>query len=903
MSANGPRVDEPPAPRLHGSGPELPGLLSGVAVVEIGDEQAEYCGLLLAGMGATVIKVEPPEGSPSRRMAPFLDDRNDPERSLFFWTYNRGKRSIAVDPARADGRDRLRELVARADVVLESGPAAGHGGAGRAAHGEVAGLAANGGAGRAAHGLVAHGLDADELTAADPGLIVARMTPFGDDGPWAGYRGCDLVHLALGGVTMNCGYDPDPEGRYDLPPIAPQVWHAYHIAGEHLVMGIVAALIARERTGRGQRVSIAVHEAVSKNTELDVTNWVMSRTPLQRQTCRHAANGVSRVPSIAMTKDGRWVIGKWNEDARSYDRLARFLDGYGMAADLFDLPPEENGAGPKLGRTIPGSSWNGSPDMSETQNHRLEVVERFVRSYTYAEFPWREAQESGLMFAPLRLPHENVGDSHWRARQTFAEVEHPEVGRSFTYPASKWLSTATAWSVGHRAPTLDEDADAAEPLPAKRSVPESAEAGPLSARGKPLALDGVRILDFTWFLASAGATRFLTSFGAESIKVEWKGHPDTRFGAQAPIGGRHARDRATAPLEQVPDAELGGQFNFKNAGKRGISLNLRDPRGLEIAKRLVALSDVVAEGFSPGVMDRWGLGYDVLREIRPDIIYAQQSGAGQAGTYESFRAIGPIANAITGLCEMSGIPEPAMPAGWGYSYLDWIGAYSFATAILAALYHRQRTGEGQWIDASQAEAGLYLTGLPILDWSANGRVWSRTGNRSPYQPAAPHGIYPCRGEDRWIAIACFDERDWRALVEVAGLEEDPRFGDLDSRVAQQDALDAVIAAWTATQDPFEAMEALQAKGVPAGVCQNAEDRCDRDPQLAHLDWMVEVTGTRIGRWPIPENPVRLSETPAYVGGRLDRGAPLYGEDNEYVFGELLGMSTREITRLADEDVI
>src|SRR5262249_43743938 len=225
----------------------------------------------------------------------------------------------------------------------------------------------------------------------------------------------------------------------------------------------------------------------------------------------------------------------------------------------------------------------------------------------------------------------------------------------------------------------------------------------LSRWGKPFALDGIRILDFTWFLASAGGTRFLAALGAESIKVEWAAHPDTRMGAMAPVGGREARRAATGPLPGVTDSDMGGQFNNKNAGKRGISLNVAHPKGLEIARRLVTMSDIVAEGFSPGVMDRWGLGYDALRELKPDIIYAQQSGMGTAGTYGRFRAVGPIAGSIAGASEMSGLPEPAMPVGWGYSYLDWIGAYSFATAMLSALVHRDRTGQGQWIDASQCE--------------------------------------------------------------------------------------------------------------------------------------------------------------------------------------------------------
>jgi len=225
---------------------------------------------------------------------------------------------------------------------------------------------------------------------------------------------------------------------------------------------------------------------------------------------------------------------------------------------------------------------------------------------------------------------------------------------------------------------------------------------------------------------------------------------------------------------------------------------------------------------------------------------------------------------------------------------------------IRALFHRARTGEGQWIDASQSEVGLFINGTTILDWSAHGRIWSRYGNRSPYKPAAPHGVYPCVGEDRWRAIACFTGAEWRALSGVAGhLEwaEDCRFGDLAGRLLHQDALDALVGQWTKSQDAYEAMLRLQLAGVPAGVCQTAEDRCDHDPQLAELAWLTEVTGTKIGRWPIAEVPVKMSESPAYIGGRIDRGAPCYGEDNHYVYGDLLGMSSQEIDALAAEGVI
>jgi crotonobetainyl-CoA:carnitine CoA-transferase CaiB-like acyl-CoA transferase len=582
-------------------------------------------------------------------------------------------------------------------------------------------------------------------------------------------------------------------------------------------------------------------------------------------------------------------------------KLIALMERYGIESGL----DPQNATPPRFGRFVPGTA----PDKSK-RDPAMEAVARFVRAFTYENIPWREAQQAGMLWAPLRKPHENALDPHWIARGSCTDIEHPELGRSLRYATSKWISTATSWAPGRRAPQLNEDGGTVDDLSERRAPlidpnPDPARAGKPSKRGQPFALDNIRVLDFTWFLASAGGTRFLSSFGAECLKVELKSHPDTRLAAMAPIGGRGARERATAPLRGVTDPDMGGQFNNKNPGKRGISLNIRHPKGLEIARRLVAMSDIVAEGFSPGVLDSWGLGYDKLRAIKPDIIYVQQSGMGAQGTYGRFRTVGPIANAFAGLSEMSGLPEPAMPAGWGYSYLDWMGAYSFALAMLTALFHRARTGEGQWIDASQTEVGLFIAGTAILDWSANGRIWSRIGNRSPYKPAAPHGVYPCAGEDRWLAIACFSEAEWRALTEVAkrpDWAEDSRFADLAARLAHQDALDAMIGQWTKAHDARQLMLTLQKAGVAAGVCQTAEDRCDHDPQLSHLEWLTEVTGSKIGRWPVAEVPVKLSESPAFAGGRIDRGAPCYGEDNEYVYGELLGMTKREIAELAADGV-
>src|SRR3954465_9728342 len=230
-----------------------PGMLRGLRVIEIADERAEYAGLLLAGLGAEVIKIEPPEGNATRRIGPFLADEPGLERSLFFWNYNRNKKSVVLDLQNAAGQEHLLRLIGGADILLDASCGALN---------EVLGM------------------DRPALNARFPALVTARMTPFGDDGPWKELKSSDLIHLALGGPMMNCGYDPDPNFEYDTPPIAPQMWHAYHIAGEQMATGIIAALIHRHRSGEGQDVSLAIHEAVSKNPEQDLMYWVCRRGAL-----------------------------------------------------------------------------------------------------------------------------------------------------------------------------------------------------------------------------------------------------------------------------------------------------------------------------------------------------------------------------------------------------------------------------------------------------------------------------------------------------------------------------------------------------------------------------------------------------------------------------------------------
>jgi len=341
------------------------------------------------------------------------------------------------------------------------------------------------------------------------------------------------------------------------------------------------------------------------------------------------------------------------------------------------------------------------------------------------------------------------------------------------------------------------------------------------------ALSRYRICDFTGQLAGAGATKWLAAFGAEVIRIE----DPIRQGTWDIL-------RAMPPyVDERRGVDFGGGFNNHNVGKRGIALNLRTERGKALLAEIVKRSDVVAENFAAGVMERLGFGYARQKELRPDVVYVSNCGFGHSGPYRAFKTWGPIVQAVCGLTFTSGLPDQP-PAGWGYSYMDHTGGYIMAIAILLALVHRERTGEGQWVDLSCTEAGLGLHGPALLDWSVNGRPLRRPGqphgNRNEWPPMAPHGIYPAAGDDAWVAIACRDEAEWQAFAVVVGeaWTADPRWADLASRLASQDELDREVSIWTRRRERFELAAALQAAGVPAAAVQRPNERIDLDPNTS-----------------------------------------------------------------------
>jgi crotonobetainyl-CoA:carnitine CoA-transferase CaiB-like acyl-CoA transferase len=408
------------------------------------------------------------------------------------------------------------------------------------------------------------------------------------------------------------------------------------------------------------------------------------------------------------------------------------------------------------------------------------------------------------------------------------------------------------------------------------------------------ALERFRIVDFGGVLAGAGATRILAAFGADVIRVE----DPTNQGRWDVIRGSPPYPTGEAGLE------LSGGFNNHNAEKRGVTLNLKSEGGRQLLRKLIAVSDVVTENFAAGVFARLGFDYPTLRSIRPDIIYVSNCGFGHSGPYEKFKTWGPIVQAIGGLTFTSGLPDQP-PAGWGYSYMDHTGAYYMALAVLMALYRREQSGEGQWVDLAMTEAAVPLCGPVLLDYSVNGRRMRRPGvphsNRSDAPAMAPHGIYAARGEDEWIAIACRDDADWQALRGVIdrGWCREPELDRLASRLERQDALDEALGAWTRERDKYDMQAALLGAGVPAAAVQRPDERIDADPNTAEWGLWPTVTHPEIGKQRVDGLPVHLSETDA----SLERGAPRLGEHNAEVFGELLGLDDAELEKLRAEAAI
>jgi len=403
---------------------------------------------------------------------------------------------------------------------------------------------------------------------------------------------------------------------------------------------------------------------------------------------------------------------------------------------------------------------------------------------------------------------------------------------------------------------------------------------------RALPLEGVRVANFGWGWLGPVFGQTLSFLGAEVYKIESRARID--INRTLPPFGEGVRD---------PDRSL--QNHACWAGNGSITLNLKDRAAQELARRLVSVCDIAAENFGPGVMESFNLGYDALREARPDIILMSMPAAGLTGPLKGVRTYGMSLSSITGLDSMTGYPDGA-PVPFENAFADPLGGIVGAFAAIAALRHRDRTGEGQHVDYSQQEGVMQMTGPALMDYFMNGRVAGPMNNRHPLGAGAPHGVFPCAGTDRWISIAVLTQSEWEALVTAMG---DPAWSHMEEfatptgRTANIDALHGRIAAWTRDQDDRELAQRLQEHGVAAAPVLNIADLL-HDPHYRARGTFIEVRHPLGFHETIYGSYVKMSRTEPRV-----RTGPQIGQDNDHVFKELLGLTDAEYERLVADQVI
>ena len=402
-----------------------------------------------------------------------------------------------------------------------------------------------------------------------------------------------------------------------------------------------------------------------------------------------------------------------------------------------------------------------------------------------------------------------------------------------------------------------------------------------------LALKGIKVVEFAAFAAGPVVGKHLADHGATVVHIESKVRPDG-FRAHYP-----------PYKDNIHGLNRSGLFALCNNDKLDITLNLKKaPKATDLAKRIVAWSDVVIENFSPGTMKRLGLDYEALRKIKPDLIMLSSSNLGQSGPHAHHAGFGSQLSSLAGFTHLTGYPDGPPQILYG-PYIDYIAVAYGAVAILAALDYRERTGKGTHIDTAQYETGLQFMAPILLDYKINGKVASRNGNRDP--AAAPHGVYPCKGDDSWCVISVSSESDWESLCRAMGnpaWTKESRFATLQSRKEHEDELDQKIGAWTAGFTAREITEKLQASGIRAGIVNTMRDIYS-DPQLKHRKQWVELEHPEIGKMHYQRPPFFLTRTPSGP----ERRDPLLGEHNGYFYQELLGLSEKEYQELVVEGVI
>ncbi len=825
--------------------------LAGVRVLELASGIAgPFCARLFADQGAEVLKVERPgAGDETRRFGPFPSDRPDPEASGTFFFLNTDKRSIVLDPDLPADRQRLAELLGEADVLV------------------------TGSASPSQDLLAAFGLSEDAVCARHPELVVISLSPFGRSGPLAGWKGHDLnaYHFSACGARY-CG-------RPDGEPLEHGTFSADFFAGYAAAAWGLACLLGRDRIGGGQWLDVASAEILGALFvgALNVGGYAQDGR-FDRRT-GGAGMGLAAPAGIVACRDGHVLVIAL-EKAQWHGLRTAMGDPEWARPEIFD-DMWERGRNADLLYALIGewaSSRSKEEIMAVCQAHGCPAT----AVYTMADL---------------------ADHPHLAARGALVEFDHPKLGRIRSFGPPIRLCDPPA-APRRSAPLLGEHGragfSARETLPrlalregardakadSKAKADSQAKADEQGADDRALPLAGLRVANFGWGLVGPTAGQLLGFLGADVIKIESRARPDIQ--------------RTIPPFwNGIPDPDRSIQNHAFWAGNRSIALNLKTEEGRALARDLVARSDVVIENFGRGVMERFGLGAAALCARDPRLVFASLSSTGQSGPLAALRTYGNSLASLAGLDGITGSADGRLQA-MENAYADPLGGVVGALAILLALAKRERTGRGQAIDYAQLEGVLQLVGPTFLDFVLNGRVGGPLGNRHPVAAGAPHGVFPCRGSDRWIAIAVLGDEEWAGLVDAMGRPawaRDDAWASRAGRVADTVRLHERLAGWTRDFERDALAERLQRFGVAASPVCDVSDLLDH-PHYRARGTFIEVL-----------HPLGFPETiyGAYVKCSRTRPSirpgPSIGADNEAVFRGLLGLSAARYEDLVAREII
>jgi len=772
----------------------------------------QLCGRMLADLGMEVIKIEPPGGDPVRQLVPFITSANGTKLSTTFAHLNAGKQSKVIDLDSDAGRATFLKLVESADVVIESFQP-----------GELA----------------AKGLGYKELAKANPGIVMASITCFGQTGPKKNFVYNDLVGLAESGILYVCG---DPA---TAPCKAPES-QAYYFASLFATAGILAALYRREKTGQGDHIDTSMQETLATHEHM-VRLWANDKQILKRAGSQHGSVAPAKIFTV---KDGYVYL----YVTRQHWKL--FLSIWKNHPANFD-----------------DAAWLNNVYRRDHADELNPAVEAYLGQYTMAEIT-ALLQDKGIPCVPVNTPMGFANDEHVQGRGFMTTVDHAGFG-SAKQPGMPFMIDGSRPPVGS-VPSLDSWHDNAAPRPTPRAPKSTATSG-----NGPL--DGMRIVSFDHVLAGPYGTTILAELGADVMKIE------SSKGGMDPF-----RFFGTGE-----DPNLSPRFLEFNRNKRSFTVNLKHPKGQGVLHDLVAKADAVLDNYSVDVVDRIGLGYKQLCAVKPDIVNLRMPGLGTTGPKRHFSTVGVNITAFTGLTYMwnhPGVTHP--PIGAQLVYPDYVSGVLCAIIIISGVLYRDRQRKGAFIDLAQSEATAFMIGANLMEAASSGKNPEPIGNMS--LSVAPHGCYPCKGEDRWCVIATETDAQWTALAKILGAEvgSDARFATNAARLANRDDLDKLISAWTESQDRFAVRDQLQNAGIPCGVAQTGEDLVN-DPQLKERGFIVAVDNPRLGKVTLPNFPLHF--TNAKLTRRWE--FPVLGKDTETVLRDVVGYDATTIAALKQDGAL